>query len=166
KREVDEYYEQLSFVKKIFISRERIYREVDDLVHNTLPRRIEEYLRGAAFVQEATGFLNSTIDNMMQRPLNELIGQLPTEKFATIKHEAAARLVAAMRSPDLARSVVGYLANALERLRPQTLRELLETLNPESPLRLKAFLTNSLLAVLGRDDTARTTNAMLSTQVG
>ncbi len=27
KREVDEYYEQLSFVKKIFISRERIYRE-------------------------------------------------------------------------------------------------------------------------------------------
>src|SRR5262249_23691612 len=28
KREVDEYYDQLSFFKKIFISRERIYREV------------------------------------------------------------------------------------------------------------------------------------------
>ena len=165
KREVDEYYEQLSFVKKIFISRERIYREVDDLVYNTLPRRIDEYLRGADFVQEATGFLNSTIDNLMQRPLNELIGQLPSEKFATIKDEAAKRLVAMVRSPELAGSVSGYLANALERLRPQTLRELLQTLNPESAPRLKVFLTKSLLTVLARDDTARTINAILSTQI-
>src|SRR5882672_4851749 len=165
KREVDEYYEQLSFVKKIFISRERIYREVDDLVHNTLPRRIDDYLRGAAFVQEATSFLNSTIDNLIQRPLNELIGELPPERFATIKDEAAKRLVAVVRSPVLAHSVVGYLANALERLRPQTLRELLEKLNPESAPRLKAFLTRSLLAVLARDDTARTINAILSTQI-
>jgi len=165
KREVDEYYDQLSFVKKIFISRERIYREVDDLVYNTLPRRIDEYLRGAAFVQEATAFLNSTIDNLMQRPLNELIGQLPSEKFVTIKDEAAKRFVAIVRSPELARSVVTYLSNAIERLQPQTLRQLLETLNPESAARLKAFLTKSLLAVLARDDTARTINAILSTQI-
>ena len=38
-------------------------------------------------------------------------------------------------------------------------------MNPESALRLKAFLTNSLLAVLARDDTARTINAILSTQI-
>ncbi len=165
KREVDEYYDQLSFLKKIFISRERIYREVDDLVHNTLPRRIDEYLRGADFVQEAKGFLNSTIDNLMQRPLNELIGQLPPAKFETIKHEAAARLVSLVRSPELTHSVVGYLRNAIERLRPQTLRELLETLNPESAPRLKAFLANSLMTVLTRDDTARTINAILNTQI-
>ena len=165
KREVDEYYDRLSFVKKIFISRERIYREVDDLVHNTLPRRIDEYLRGADFVHEATSFLNSTIDNFMQRPLNELVGQLPTEKFATIKYEAAARLVAIVRSPELARSVSGYLADAIERLRPQTLRELLEHLNPESAPRLKGFLTKSLLTVLARDDTALTINGILSSQI-
>jgi uncharacterized membrane protein YheB (UPF0754 family) len=165
KREVDEYYEQLSFLKKIFISRERIYREVDDLVHNTLPRRIDEYLRGADFVQEATGFLNSTIDNLMQRPLDELMGQLPPEKFATIKHEAAARFVAMVRSPELAQSVSVYLGDAIERLRPQTLRELLETLNPESAPRLKAFLTKSLLTVLARDDTAQTINAILNSQI-
>ncbi len=165
KREVDEYYDQLSFVKKIFISRERIYQEVDDLVHKTLPRRIDEYLRGADFVHEATGFLNSTIDNVMQRPLNELIGQLPPEKFATIKAEAAGRLVAIVRSPELAHSVVTYLATAVERLRPQTLRELLATVNPESAARLKAFLTKSLLAVLARDDTARNINAILSSQI-
>jgi hypothetical protein len=46
KLEVDQYYEQLSLFKKIFISRERIHREVDDLVNKTLPKRIEEYLRG------------------------------------------------------------------------------------------------------------------------
>lgn len=165
KREVDEYYDQLSFVKKIFISRERIYQEVDDLVHKTLPRRIDEYLRGADFVHEATGFLNSTIDNVMQRPLNELIGQLPPEKFATIKAEAAGRLVAIVRSPELAHSVVTYLSTAVERLRPQTLRELLATVNPESAARLKAFLTKSLLTVLARDDTARNINAILSSQI-
>ena len=165
KREVDEYYDQLSFLKKIFISRERIYREVDDLVHNTLPRRIDEYLRGADFVQEATGFLNSTIDNLMQHPLNELIGQLPPEKFEAIKHEAAARFVAMVRSPELAHSVTVYLTDAIERLRPQTLRELLETLNPESAPRLKGFLTKSLLTVLARDDTAFTINAILNSQI-
>ena len=37
KLEVDQYYEQLSLIKKIFISRERIHREVDDLVNKTLP---------------------------------------------------------------------------------------------------------------------------------
>ena len=58
KLEVDQYYEQLSLFKKIFISRERIHREVDDLVNKTLPKRVEEYLRGPAFEQEAETFLN------------------------------------------------------------------------------------------------------------
>ena len=165
KREVDDYYEHLSFIKKIFISRERIYREVDDLVHTTLPRRVEEYLRGTAFAQEATVFLNSTIDNFMARPLNEMIGQVSSEKFETIKQQAAARLVAMARSPELAKSVSGYLNDALGRFRPQTLRELLSTLNPESAPRVKEFLTKSLLAVLARDDTAQTINAILNSQI-
>jgi len=38
-------------------------------------------------------------------------------------------------------------------------------LNPESAPSLKAFLTKSLLTVLARDDTARTINAILSTQI-
>jgi len=52
KREVDEYYQQLSLFKKIFISRERIHREVDELVNKTLPTAVEEYLRGPAFELE------------------------------------------------------------------------------------------------------------------
>jgi uncharacterized membrane protein YheB (UPF0754 family) len=69
------------------------------------------------------------------------------------------------RSPELEKSVGSYLADAVERLRPQTLRELLETLNPDSAPRVKTFLTTSLLTVLARDDTARTINAILSTQI-
>jgi uncharacterized membrane protein YheB (UPF0754 family) len=165
KREVDDYYRQLSFLKKIFISRERIYQEVDDLVHSTLPRKVEEYLRGTAFAQEATAFLNSTIDNLMNRPLKELIGQVSSENFGAIKQQAAARLVALARSPELSLSVRNYLGDALARLRPQTLRELLETLNPDSAARVKSFLTKSLLTVLARDDTASTINGILSSQI-
>ena len=81
KREVDDYYQQLSLIKKIFISRERIHREVDDLINKTLPKRVEEYLRGPAFAQEAEAFLNSTIDSLLQRPLNGIIGQLAPEQI-------------------------------------------------------------------------------------
>lgn len=165
KHEVDDYYRQLSFLKKIFISRERIYQEVDDLVHSTLPRRVEEYLRGSAFAQEATIFLNSTVDNLMTRPLNELVGQVSSDNFEAIKQQAAARLVALIRSPELSGSVVTYVADALAHLRPQTLRELLANLNPDSVSRVKTFLTKSLLAVLARDDTATTINGILSTQI-
>src|SRR6185295_12246993 len=87
KREVDDYYEHLSLIKKIFISRERIHREVDELVNKTLPTRIEEYLRGPAFEQEAEAFLNATIDKVLARPLNELVGQIDSERFDSIKQE-------------------------------------------------------------------------------
>jgi hypothetical protein len=101
KREVDDYYRDLSFFKKIFISRERIYQEVDDLVHATMPRRVDEYLRGAAFANEATNFLNATVDNFMSRPLSELVGQVSSERFEAIRREAGARFVAMARSPEL-----------------------------------------------------------------
>src|SRR3989442_11826811 len=116
KHEVDDYYDRLSFIKKIFISRERIYYEVDDLVNNHLPRRVEEYLRGEAFAQEATLFLNATVDSFMQRPLKDLIGQVSSDNFETIKQQAAERFVAMLRSPELTASLNSYLDDALARL--------------------------------------------------
>ena len=130
-----------------------------------MPRRVDEYLRGAAFAQEATIFLNATVDKFMTQPLSELVGQVSSERFEAIRREAGMRFVTMARSPELANSVSGYLSDAIERLRPQTLRELLETLNPESAPRVKSFLTKSLLTVLARDDTARTINGILSTQI-
>jgi uncharacterized membrane protein YheB (UPF0754 family) len=101
----------------------------------------------------------------MSRPLSELVGQVSTERFEAIRREAGSRFVAMARSPELERSVGNYLEDALERLRPQTLRELLERLNPDSAPRVKKFLTQSLLTVLARDDTARTINGILSSQI-
>jgi uncharacterized membrane protein YheB (UPF0754 family) len=165
KREVDEYYEQLSFFKKIFVSRVRIHHEVDELVNDTLPRRIEEYLRGEAFEQEADRFLNSTIDDVLSRPINEIIGQIAEDKLKFIKDEVAERVLALARSQELATTVSAYLTDALHRLRPHTMRALMQHLNPESAQRLKNFLSNGLLTVFAREDTARTINNILSAQV-
>jgi len=165
KLEVDQYYEQLSLFKKIFISRERIHREVDDLVNKTLPKRIEEYLRGEAFEQEAETFLNATIDKVMNRPLNQLIGQFDSGKYDELKAEVTARLVEILRSESLSNSVANHFSDAFDRLRPQTLGSVLQQLDPRSAEQIKNLLTTSLLNLLSRDDTARTINAILSAQI-
>jgi uncharacterized membrane protein YheB (UPF0754 family) len=165
KLEVDQYYEQLSLIKKIFISRERIHREVDDLVNKTLPTRIEEYLRGPAFEQEAETFLNSTIDNVMNRPLNQLLGQFDAGKFGELKAQVTNRLVEILRSEALSTSVSGHFSDAIDRLRPQTLGSVLQQVDARSAEHVKTFLTRSLLSLLSREDTARTINAILSAQI-
>jgi len=165
KLEVDQYYEQLSLIKKIFISRERIHREVDDLVNKTLPKRIEEYLRGPAFEQEAEAFLNSTIDNFLARPLNDLIGQFEGDKFDELKDQVTSRLLEVVRSEGLSSSISTYLSEAIDRLRPQTLSSVMLQLDPGSIEYAKDLLTRSLLGLVTRDDTARTINAILTSQV-
>jgi uncharacterized membrane protein YheB (UPF0754 family) len=165
KLEVDQYYEQLSLFKKIFISRERIHREVDDLVNKTLPKKIEEYLRGEAFEQEAEAFLNATIDNVMNRPLSQLIGQFESGKFDEVKAQIAARLVEILRSETLSTSVSAHFSDAIDRVRPQTLGSVLQQVDPRSAEHVKQLLTRSLLSLLGREDTARTINAILTAQI-
>lgn len=165
KREVDEYYEQLSFFKKIFVSRVKIHHEVDEMVNETLPRRIEEYLRGEAFEQEADRFLNSTIDDVLSRPINEIVGQIAHDKLEFIKDQVAERVLALARSNELATTVSSYLTDAMQRLRPHTLQALMQHLNPDSAQRLKNFLSKGLLTVFAREETARTINNILSAQV-
>ena len=165
KLEVDDYYEQLSLIKKIFISRERIHREVDDLVNKTLPRRIEEYLRGPAFEQEAEAFLNSTIDTVLAQPLQSLIGQIDSEKFESIKEQLASRILELAKSDELTNSISTYVTDALDRLRPQALSQALEHIDADLVQRAKQFLANGLLSLLTRDDTARTINSILSSQI-
>ncbi len=165
KQEVDQYYEQLSLFKKIFISRERIHREVDDLVNKTLPRRVEEYLRGPAFEQEAEAFLNATIDNVMARPLNDLIGQIDAIKFEDLKEQITNRLVEILRSESLFTSVSIYFTDAVDRLFPQTIGSVMEQIDPRSVDEAKRFLTRGLLNLLAHEQTARTINAILTSQV-
>ena len=165
KREVDDYYAQLSFFKKIFVSRERIHHEVDDMVNKTLPRRVAEFLHGEAFEQEARTFLDSTIDGVLARPLNELIGKIEPDKLALIKEQITVRILALARGPELSTAVSAYATDALARLRPHSVRALLEHTSPDSAQRLKNFLSKSLLGVLTRAETARTINAILTAQI-
>ena len=165
KREVDDYYQQLNFVKKIFISRERIHHEVDDLVNKTLPRRVEEFLSGEAFEQQAEEFLNSTIDNLLAKPLNELVGQVEPDKMEMLKEQVATRIISLAQSAELAASVSAYATDALQRVRPHTLRAILEHARPDSAERLKQFLARGLMEVLSREETARTVNSILAAQV-
>ncbi len=165
KREVDDYYGQLSFFKKIFVSRERIHTEVDEMVNKTLPRRVEEFLRGEAFADEAESFLNSMIDNVLSRPVKELVGQIAPDKLELIKDQIALRLLAIARGAELNRTVSAYTNDALARIRPHTVRALLEHASPDSAVRLKSFLSRAMLGVLQSEDTARTINAILSAQI-
>ncbi|HEX7177368.1 MAG TPA: DUF445 family protein [Pyrinomonadaceae bacterium] len=165
KREVDDYYQQLSFFKKIFISRDRVHQEVDDLVNKTLPRRVGEYLSGEAFEQQAEEFLNSTIDGVLARPVRDIVGQIAPEKLQLIKDQISERILAVARSPELAASVSSYATDALHRVRPHSLRAILEHASPESAERLKSFLSRGLFHILSSDETARTINSILSAQV-
>ena len=165
KLEVDQYYEQLSLFKKIFISRERIHREVDDLVNKTMPRRVEEYLRGPAFEQEAETFLDATIDNVMARPLNELIGQIDPAKFDELKDQIANRVVELLRSEVLFDSVSVHFSDAIDKLFPQTIGSVMQQVDSQSIDHAKRFLTRGLLNLLAHEQTARTINAILSSQV-
>ncbi len=165
KREVDDYYQQLNFLKKMFVSRDRIHSEVDELVNKTLPRRVEEFLRGAAFAQEAEAFLNSSIDNLLARPLNELVGSVSPDKLELIKDQITGRLLVIARGDELSKLVSAYSTDALARVRPHSLRALLEHASPDSAARLKSFLSRALLGVLAREDTARTVNHILTSQI-
>ncbi|HEX8335830.1 MAG TPA: DUF445 family protein, partial [Pyrinomonadaceae bacterium] len=165
KREVDDYYKQLGFFKKIFVSREQIHGEVDDLVNKTLPRRIGEFLSGEAFERQAEEFINASIDNLLARPFNELVGNVAPDRLEMVKDQIAERILSIAQSPELSTSVSAYLTDALERLRPHSLRALLEHARPDSAEEIKRLLTRGLLGLLAREETARTINAILATQV-
>jgi uncharacterized membrane protein YheB (UPF0754 family) len=135
------------------------------MVNKTLPMKVEEYLGGEAFEKEAEAFLNATIDKVMNRPLSQLIGQFDSSKFDELKAQVTARLVELLRSESLSTSVSAHFADAIDRLRPQTLGSVLQQVDARSAAQIKQLLTRSLLSLLSREETARTINAILSAQI-
>ena len=57
------------------------------------------------------------------------------------------------------------MTDAFDRLRPQTLGEVMQQLDSNSGAHVKNFLSKSLLSLLSRDDTARTINAIMTAQI-
>lgn len=165
KKEVHNYYENLPFFKKIFVSRENLLKEVDDLVNESLPRRIEETLRGDFFATEARGFLDAAIDNAMARPIPDLVGKIAPDTLGRLKAQVTRNVLLLIRGEETMNAVSGYLRETIEKLRPHSIDAILETVHPESEEKLKSMLSRGLLAVLSRDETTNIINSVLSNQI-
>ena len=101
----------------------------------------------------------------MSRPLDELIGQFDVLRFEDLKSQISTRVIEILRSEALSTSMSQQVTEGIDRLRPQTLGAVMQQLNEDSTTQAKAFLTKSLLGLLSRDDTARTINAIMTTQI-
>jgi uncharacterized membrane protein YheB (UPF0754 family) len=165
KREVHDYYKNLAFFKKIFVSRENILKEVDEMVNDSLPRRVEETLRGASFAEEARNFLDKTIDNMMARPLPKVVGNIEPEQLERLKSQISKSVLSLVQGDEMLNSVSAYLTDTLEKLRPHSLGAILQTAHPEAEEKLKNMLSRSLLNILNRPETSNIINAVLAKQI-
>ena len=165
KREVHNYYENLAFFKKIFVSRDNLLNEVDDLVNENLPKRIEETLRGEFFEQEARNFIDGAIDNALSRPLPEIVGKIAPDQLERLKAQVTKAVVSILQGDEMQRSISAYLTDTLRKIQPHSLDAILQTVHPESEEKLKILLATGLLNVLNRDETATIINRVLSKQI-
>ncbi len=165
KREVHDYYENLAFFKKIFVSRENILKEVDEMVNDSLPKRLEETLRGAFFAEEARNFLDRTIDNMLARPLPDVVGNIAPEQLERLKTQISKSIFSILQGEEMMKSVSAYLTDTLQKLRPHSVGAILQTAHPEAEEKLKNMLSKSLRGVLNREETSNIINAVLAKQI-
>ena len=165
KHEVHDYYENLSFFKKIFVSRETLLDEVDELVNDSLPKRIEETLRGAFFVDEARNFIGSSIDNALAKPLPIVIGAVAPDQLVRLKDQVTKSLLSLLQSDDTASGISEYIRETLEKLRPHSIDAILQIIHPESEEKLKTMLAAGMLDILAREETSNIINEMLAGQI-
>jgi uncharacterized membrane protein YheB (UPF0754 family) len=165
KREVHNYYEALPFFKKIFVSRENLLGEVDDLVNDSLPRRIEETLKGDFFAEEARNFIDSSIDNALARPVRDMAGKINPNQLERLKDQITAAALSLLRGEEMLRQISAYLTDTLQQFRPHSIDSIMRSLHPESEEKLKSMLSKGLLSIVAREDTSKIINSMLATQI-
>jgi len=165
KHEVHEYYDGLSFFKKIFVSREMLLAEVDDLVNENLPKRIEETLQGAFFAEEARSFISSSIDNALAKPLPVAIGKVAPEQLARLKEQVTKSVLGLLQSDETMSGITKYLTDTLDKLRPHSIDAILQLVHPEAEEKLKSMLSDGLLDILAREETSNIINEMLAGQI-
>ena len=165
KREVHNYYEGLPFFKKIFVSRDNLLDEVDDLVNESLPRRIEETLKGDFFAEEARNFIDTSIDNALERPLPDVIGKVDPVQLERLKDQITSAVLSLLRGEEMRRQVSAYLTDTLGQFRPHSIDSIMRALHPDSEVKLKSMLSKGLLSIVAREDTSKIINAMLASQI-
>jgi uncharacterized membrane protein YheB (UPF0754 family) len=165
KREVHDFYEGLPFFKKIFVSRENLLHEVDDLVNESLPRRIEETLKGDFFAQEARAFISNGIDNALSRPLPAVIGTIEPDELDRLKTQVSRFVLSTAQGDEMMRGISSYIADTLATVRPHSIDAILKTIHPGSEANVKRALASGLVKLLDRDETSRVINEMIAAQV-
>lgn len=165
KHEVHDYYEALPFFKKIFVSRENLLSDVDDLVNESLPKRIEETLKGDLFAGEARNFIELSIGSAMERPLTEVVGKIAPDQLSRLKEQIARSVLSLIRGEQMRTSISEYISGSLETLRPHSLDAIMQTLHPESEQKLKNMLSKGLLSILSRNETSQIINSVLADQI-
>lgn len=165
KHEISDYYQELPFYQKMFVSREKLFTEVDDLINTTLPRRVEEVLRGDAFAREAENFLSVTIDNFLARPVSEILRQIAPERLEKLKTQLVNSIFNVLQSEQVQTHVSAYLTDSLYKLRPHRLKAILERVSPDAAPKLKNLLTKSITSFLAKDETTNVVNSIISEQI-
>lgn len=165
KKEVHIYYEQLPFFKKIFVSRDNLLKEVDDLVDESLPKRIEETLQGDFFADEAAAFVNKTIDNTLERPLPELIGKIEHDHLESLKQQLTRNILDVLQSDEMQHSISAFLTDSLEKIRPHQVGAILRSLHQDSAKEIKKTLSKGLTKVLKNQDTTNIIHSVLAAQI-
>ncbi|HEV7698702.1 MAG TPA: DUF445 family protein [Pyrinomonadaceae bacterium] len=165
KHEVHDFYENLSFFKKIFVSRENLLEEVDELVNESFPRRIEETLRGTFFAEEAANFISTSIDNALSRPLPEVLGTIAPEQLDRLKAQVAKSLLSLLQSEETTQGISKYLRETLDKFRPHSIDAILQVVHPEAQAKLTSMLARGLVDILSRPETTNMINDMLGGQI-
>ncbi len=165
KHEVQDYYEQLPFFKKFFVSRDNLLGEVDDLINDSLPKRIEETLQGEIFAEEAKNFIGGAIDNAFSKPLPEIVGTIENDQLEKLKTQISDGIVSFIGSDETMKTVSAYLTDGLEKLKPHSLRAIMQTAHPESEDKLKNMLSKGLMKLLSREENFSLINTFLAAQI-
>jgi len=165
KREVHDYYENLSFFKKIFVSRDNLLAEVDELVNESFPRRLEETLSDAAFAEDARNFISDGIDNALSRPVNDIVGHVDPERLDDLKDQITRSVFSLLKSEATIAGIRRFLRETIQKLRPHSIDAVLQIIHPEAEERLKTAVADGLVAVLSSERTANLLNEFLSTRV-
>jgi uncharacterized membrane protein YheB (UPF0754 family) len=165
KHEVHDFYENLSFFKKIFVSRENLLEEVDELVNESFPRRIEETLRGTFFAEEAANFISASIDNALSRPLPEVLGKIAPDQLDRLKAQVTTSLLSLLRSEETTKGISKYLRETLDNFRPHSIEAILQVVHPEAQEKLTSMLARGLVDILSRPETTNMINDMLAQQI-
>lgn len=165
KTEINDYYNQLSFFQRFFVSRDKINREVDNLVNISLPKKVDEFLRSEIFEDEAEGFLTAAVDNVLSRPLPELTGQIAPEKLDELKQQISEGVLQMIDSPEMQTSLSAYLGDMLYNVRPHSIKAIIERVHPDAGPRLRSTITKGLLDLLQRDESLKMINTTVANQI-